>query len=187
MKMAFVVFLAGALVSSAIRLPASEPTPQPAAPSGAASSPTGTSPKSGDSTSTSLSSEVVGEWSEIVEHMRGRLVAEFGIDASGATEVGISIELQNFNTGVLGRRIVTLARDRSLHWEMTGAHGKAAPEWAGFVPWTIDFFYVNETVSVPASGRVRTGLFLASPTGKTVRIVVEERQTPATPPLPGSP
>jgi hypothetical protein len=38
---------------------------------------------------------------------------------------------------------------------MTDAHGKAMPGWGGDVPWTIDYFYVNESVSVPAGGRRR--------------------------------
>ena len=153
MKRVFALLLAGTLASSPLSLPAAEATlPQPAAPDAAALSPTVGSPKGSTS---SASDEAVGEWSDVVDHMRGRLVTDTGIDASGATEVGIFIELENLNPNALGRRLVAFARDRSLQWTMTDAHGKAVPEWGGFVPWTIDYFYVNESVTVPAGGRLR--------------------------------
>ena len=153
MRLAFALLLAGTVASPPLSLPAAEaPLLQPAAPDAAALAPVAESSKSPASPS---SSETAGEWSEIVDHMRGRLVADTGMDVSGATEVGIFIELENLELGSFSRRIVIFARDRSLQWAMTDAHGKAMPGWGRDVPWTIDYFYVNESVSVPAGGRRR--------------------------------
>jgi hypothetical protein len=94
--------------------------------------------------------ETAGNWSGIVDQVRGRLIATTTQDSHGATEVRVYVELQNLDAQPFFGKKISFDRDTSLEWKMTDASGKMVPAWKEGVPW--QFEYMSSTFSITVLG-----------------------------------
>jgi hypothetical protein len=74
-------------------------------------------------------SESEGDWSESVDGMRGRLVANSKLNAEGATEVDVYVELQNLDAQPSFGKKLNFKGD--MVWALSDGHGNAVPPWTG--------------------------------------------------------
>jgi hypothetical protein len=96
-----------------------------------------------------------GQWSEAVDQIRGRLIAEAGLDDHGRTEVRVFLELQNLaELPVFGMKI-SVQHQQSFDWEVKGPTGESVPRWTGPVPWIFDGGFIPFWISIPARSSLR--------------------------------
>lgn len=120
------------------------------------------------------SHEAAGEWSAVVDQMRGRLIAVTGRDTHGATEVKIYLELQNLDAQPDFGKKFSFNRDLSVVWKLSDFRGKPVPDWTGSVPWLfLDYASMSSWISVPGDSTLRfpigsAGFHVFQPSGASV-------------------
>jgi len=101
------------------------------------------------------SHEAAGDWSVVVDRMRGRLIADTTLDAHGATSVRLYVELQNLAAQPFFGKRIGYSPDLSLAWELRDSAGNSVLPWKGPVPWRFDYAIVSAWISIPGDATLR--------------------------------
>jgi hypothetical protein len=110
--------------------------------------------------------ELSGQWSDVVDHLRGRLVAEPFLDPQGRSSVRIYLELQNLSFQPATGLRLTINKWGDLNWTLVDGHGNALPVYDGPPPYFLDFPTFSYAIILPPDSRLR--FFVASGTYDTV-------------------
>ncbi len=100
-------------------------------------------------------SPTIGDWSEVVNEMRGRLVVEpipYGKDGTLAT---IYLELQNLAPTPYVRQLMFTRGADCFTWTLANASKETLPRWKGSLPWVYDFSEKRYPLTLPAGATLR--------------------------------
>lgn len=98
--------------------------------------------------------ETVGEWSEVVDGFRGRLVVEPVLSGRGAVAT-VCLELQNLTFSPYLRKLAFAGHEPGLVCTVRDARQQTLPRWSGGVPWIYDFAQLSYPVTLPARSTLR--------------------------------
>lgn len=105
--------------------------------------------------SVNVAKEEFGQWSEVVDGMRGRFVIKSSLDSHGFTAVRVYLELGNLTWRPNSGLKFAFNRQRSFEWALKSSDGKLVPRWNGAVPWIFDYVAIDFWISVPADSTLR--------------------------------
>jgi hypothetical protein len=97
----------------------------------------------------------IGEWSDVADQMRGRLVVELSASEGSRTLATIYVELQNLAFTPYRRNLIFSRGSSCFTWKLTDVHKRAIPRWKGGLPWVYDFAEMIYPISLPARGTLR--------------------------------
>ncbi len=97
----------------------------------------------------------IGDWSDAVNEMRGRLVVEPIPDGKGGAVATIYLELQNLAPTPYRRQMMFSRGTDCFTWTLTNASKEPLPRWRGSVPWLYDYSELGYPLTLPAGATLR--------------------------------